>query len=79
MYIISGGLFSSANIRLKTEKTISYVSDFSLYPQQLVSHRAKSISVINRMVFIIRIGFYLGCPIAITPMRFLYNVANRKI
>ncbi|ERI63689.1 hypothetical protein HMPREF1551_01078 [Capnocytophaga sp. oral taxon 863 str. F0517] len=59
--------FSSANIRFKTKKAIPYVSGFSLYLQQPVSHKVKSISVMNRMVFIIRIGFYLGCPIAITP------------
>lgn len=43
---------------IKNQKDNPYVSGFALYPQQPVSHKAKSINVMNRMGFIIRMGIY---------------------
>lgn len=57
-YTISGGLFFLCKYMIKNQKDNPYVSGFSLYPQQPVSHKAKSIHVMNRMGFIIRMSFY---------------------
>ena len=57
MYIISGGLFFLYKYTIKNQKDNPYVSGFSLYPQQPVSHKAMSIRVMNRMGFIIRMFF----------------------
>ena len=63
MYIISGGLFLNyvfflCKYTIKNQKDNPYVSGFALYPQQPVSHKAKSINVMNRMGFIIRMSFF---------------------
>ena len=62
-YKISGGLFLNyvfflCKYTIKNQKDNPYVSGFSLYSQQPVSHKAKSINVMNRMGFIIRMGIY---------------------